>query len=407
MNQKEYIAGRKKLMKSIVIGTIIPFVSLLVTLAILIFISNQQAAAPKAENSITAAAPQPKSLESSTLFFGNTFWGRYINDWSMASDLKTAYPFSRLNEFNRNQYNAWFAGLECPTVPGDTMSSAEMDETLSFNCPPEYLIEAKKWFNGFTLANNHTDNRGVEGFNETKRQLDLHNIQYFGHYDPYNVEDLCEVIAYPVTVIYDDNSKKDGNVPVAMCGYHMVFKLAPKEAYEVIEKYSKYMPVIAFPHMGKEYQTQPDTLKTQTHRNFIDYGADFVLGDHPHYIQTAEAYKGKLIVHSMGNFMFDQQDSLEVTRSAAVRVDINTSSDMLIDWLEIGEKCGAHKDNCLELIAAKKLEKLNYNYTFSIVGTDDSNKIAKPATEAQQASILQRLRWSDTILQLEQPYKGK
>jgi len=53
-----------------------------------------------------------------------------MNDWSMASPLKTAYPFSRLNEFHRDQYDAWIAGLECPTVAGFSQTSAEEDATL-------------------------------------------------------------------------------------------------------------------------------------------------------------------------------------------------------------------------------------------------------------------------------------
>src|SRR4051812_5989444 len=62
------------------------------------------------------AAAKPVSVSTNSLFFGNAFWGRYMNDWSMASPLKTAYPFSRLNEFNRKDYDAWITGLECPTV---------------------------------------------------------------------------------------------------------------------------------------------------------------------------------------------------------------------------------------------------------------------------------------------------
>jgi poly-gamma-glutamate capsule biosynthesis protein CapA/YwtB (metallophosphatase superfamily) len=37
----------------------------------------------------------------------------------------------------------------------------------------------------------------------------------------------------------------------------------------------------------------------------IDAGADVVVGGHPHVTQGAEYYKGKLIVYSLGNFVFD------------------------------------------------------------------------------------------------------
>lgn len=351
--------------------------------------------------------PKPVSISANTLYFGNVFWGRYINDWSMASELKTAYPFHRLNEFDRESYDAWIAGLECPTVAGFTQTSAQEDATLSFNCSPGYLPEAAKWFNVFGLANNHTDNREAEGFAETKGHLDENGIQYFGHYDPDLLDDVCEVIALPMTVTYDDASTKKQSMPVAMCGYHAVFKLPSAESRAVMEAYSKVMPVIATPHMGVEYQAAPDGLKAATYRSLIDYGADIVIGDHPHWIQNTEAYKGKLIVYSMGNFIFDQQDTAEVVRSAAIRVVMNLQDQdptTLAKWLALGDDCKKFQDDCLEKIQAQNLEKLPFNYQYGVVGTNDSGKIVKPATPEQQASILQRLNWTNTMSQLQSPH---
>ncbi len=347
--------------------------------------------------------PQPTIISSNVLFTGNTYWGRYINDWSMASPLKYAYPFSRLNEFNRDQYNAWISGLECPTVAGVNMTSAQEDDTLSFNCSPSYLPEAAKWFTAFTLANNHTDNQGIDGFTETKQQLEKAGIQYFGHYDPRSIDDICEVIGLPVTVTSDDESITSGNLPVALCGYHAVFRIPTPESVAVMQKYSKYMPVIAMPHMGAEYKPAADQLKVDFYHSLIESGADMVLGDHPHWIQNSESYKGHLIVYSMGNFIFDQQDSIEVSRSAAINVVMKTGdnkTDLLKKWLKLGDSCIAFKDDCLAQAEAQGLTKLNINYQFGVVGTNDAGKIVKPATIDQQNSILQRLDWSSTIKNL-------
>ena len=366
---------------------------------------------PSSNDSVEVVKPAPKpiSVTANTLFFGNAFWGRYINDWSMASPLKTAYPFSRLNEFNRQDYDAWIAGLECPTVANFSQTSAQEDSTLSFNCSPDYLPEAAKWFTAFTLANNHTDNRGAEGFAETKVHLEQNGIQYFGHYDPDQLKDVCEVIALPMKVTYDDETVKKQSLPVAMCGYHGVFKIPSEESLALMEQYSKVMPVIAMPHMGVEYKASPDELKTRTYHALIDHGADIVIGDHPHWIQTTEAYKGRLIVYSMGNFMFDQQDTAEVVRSAAIRVvmdvkDVNSAN--LAKWLVLGDDCKAFHDDCLVRIQSESLMKLPFEYQFGVVGTNDSGKIVKPATTDQQASILQRLNWSQTMNQLQAPYSS-
>jgi poly-gamma-glutamate synthesis protein (capsule biosynthesis protein) len=43
----------------------------------------------------------------------------------------------------------------------------------------------------------------------------------------------------------------------------------------------------------------------------IDSGADLVIGNHPHWIQPVEIYKGKLITYAHGNFVFDQEWSLK------------------------------------------------------------------------------------------------
>jgi hypothetical protein len=40
-------------------------------------------------------------VELNLLWFGFVFWGRYVNDWAMASSLKEAYPFSRLSDLRK------------------------------------------------------------------------------------------------------------------------------------------------------------------------------------------------------------------------------------------------------------------------------------------------------------------
>jgi poly-gamma-glutamate synthesis protein (capsule biosynthesis protein) len=43
----------------------------------------------------------------------------------------------------------------------------------------------------------------------------------------------------------------------------------------------------------------------------IDSGADLIIGNHPHWVQGVELYKGKLITFAHGNFIFDQMWSYE------------------------------------------------------------------------------------------------
>lgn len=39
-------------------------------------------------------------------------------------------------------------------------------------------------------------------------------------------------------------------------------------------------------------------------RKCVDWGADLVLGSHPHVLQGIELYQGKFIVYSLANFCF-------------------------------------------------------------------------------------------------------
>lgn len=367
--------------------------------------SNQQSTSHAPSVRQESPVPKPVSAQAKVLFGGTTFWGRMTEEWSMKSPLKYKFPFQRLKEFDREKYTAWIAGLECPMKASVHMTAAEQEENLQFNCSPDFLPEAKKWFTAFTLANNHSDNQGADGFAETKKHLDENGIQYFGHYDPKKTEDTCDVIALPVKVKKDDGQSVEGKLPVAMCGYHGVFGIPPEESVAVMKRYSKVMPVFALPHMGAEYKPAPDQIKTDFYRSLIDGGADAVIADHPHWVQTTEAYKGHLIVYSMGNFMFDQQFNLEVTRSAAIRMEMEVKDESDLEaWLKIGETCGTYHDDCLEKIEDRKLKKLSATYKFGVVGTRDDNKQTHLANPSDNAAILQRLNWNQTMSRLDSPY---
>jgi poly-gamma-glutamate capsule biosynthesis protein CapA/YwtB (metallophosphatase superfamily) len=60
-------------------------------------------------------------------------------------------------------------------------------------------------------------------------------------------------------------------------------------------------------HGGFDFQTAPSAFVRTAARAAVDAGADLVLAHHPHVLQGAEWYRGKLIAHSLGNFLFDQE----------------------------------------------------------------------------------------------------
>ena len=357
------------------------------------------------------AVPTATSAETKMLVMGDIYWGRYINDWSMASPLKYAYPFQSLGDFNRPNYDAWVANMECPVTNNPKVRSSVEDSTLTFDCSPDYLPEAGKWFSAVSLANNHTGNQGgAVGLDETRLHLAENGMQNFGTYDPEDTSNLCDVLSIPTQVVLSDGSTKQGNLPIAWCGYHGVFATPSAASVATMQRYAERFTVVAMPHSGKEYQPGPDQIKTTLYRALIDNGADVVIGNHAHWVQTSEAYKGKLIMYSLGNFIFDQQLAPEMTRSAVLSIQ---ASVMVLDGpsldrqLALGELCKAYKDTCLERAEQQQLQKLPLQLHFSVQGSVDTGKVTRRANDEQLAGIKQRLNWTTTIANLNGMSSGE
>ena len=271
------------------VGGVILFAAVAVGVAAgLLAMRSAQPIEPESEPPVAEQpAPEPIATggEMRILMGGNIYWGRRINTSSRASTLGVQYPFSGLHTLGRENYDAWIAGLECPVT--DNGHNKYHEETLlKFNCDPDYLPEAAKWFTAVSLGNNHTDNQEPGGFTKTKEYLATNNIQYFGHYDYRDTAEVCAPIVLPIRVKYDDGSTRESKTVMALCGYHGVFGIPTDKSLQEIKRWAAVMPVISMPHMGSEYKAASDSIRENTYRKMIDYGAAMVIGDHPHWVQN-------------------------------------------------------------------------------------------------------------------------
>ncbi len=66
--------------------------------------------------------------------------------------------------------------------------------------------------------------------------------------------------------------------------------------------------IIVSLHWGFEYEPLPHSHQIEFAHQLIDNGVDLIIGHHPHVIQGIERYRGKYILYSLGNFLFDQHD---------------------------------------------------------------------------------------------------
>ena len=190
---------------------------------------------------------------------------------------------------------------DAPKNSKDSMIFAFNDDVINF------LKQYK--FNVLSLANNHTNNyNGKIGYDSTVSLLKENNINPFGHYGS------CEM----------NYGYRDGN------NYFIGFNLVNGDngcselvlkTIETIKKENKNSFVVLYPHWGEEYKLTSNSFQQRLAHQFVDAGADLIIGSHPHVVQEIELYKDKLIFYSLGNFIFDQYFSKDTQQGLIVGCD--------------------------------------------------------------------------------------
>jgi len=63
--------------------------------------------------------------------------------------------------------------------------------------------------------------------------------------------------------------------------------------------------VIVLTHWGTQYTHRPEPSQRMAASAFAEAGADLVIGGHPHWVQGYQMAGSAVVVHSLGNFIFD------------------------------------------------------------------------------------------------------
>ena len=74
--------------------------------------------------------------------------------------------------------------------------------------------------------------------------------------------------------------------------------------------------VIALPHWGVEYTSAPTPEQRRLGRAALEAGATLVVGNHPHWVQATDVVDGGFVAYALGNFVFDQDWSIETQQGA-------------------------------------------------------------------------------------------
>ena len=78
--------------------------------------------------------------------------------------------------------------------------------------------------------------------------------------------------------------------------------------------------IVVYPHWGTQYVHEPVPEQRDVGRRLVEAGATAVIGSHPHWVQGMDLHQGRLIAHSLGNFVFDMTFSTQVQQGMALEL---------------------------------------------------------------------------------------
>jgi poly-gamma-glutamate synthesis protein (capsule biosynthesis protein) len=232
------------------------------------------------------------------------------------------YPFAKLGNLFKND-DLTIGNLETPVTLNGTDA---LDKTYVYKSSPKALAAmASAGFDAVNLANNHILDQGVEGLVDTLAYLKEYGIAHAGAgmnqdeaYTPAYLERKGIKIAFLgfSRVVPKASWKAEGNRAGVAETYDSTG--AVKAIQEARQKADL---VIVVAHWGEERVSTPNNDQTRLAHEFVDAGADLVIGGHPHVLQGVEYYKGKWIAYSTGNFIFSKSTTEETWKTAVFQAN--------------------------------------------------------------------------------------
>ena len=292
-------------------------------------------------------------------------------------------PFSGVSDVTSNVDLLLINFENAATSSGDALKG-----DVPLKCDPGYVPLAKA--NNVTvaaLANNHAIDYGITGMQDTLENLRNADITPMG---AGNTEDeahqavVKDVNGRKVTILNYMDSENFAEysyeaMPYANGSNPGYSAYDSEDAQKQIAANNDSDLIVAYLHFGNEYSNSPNENQVKIAHELIDYGADVVVGSHPHVTQGIEMYNGKPIFYSLGNFIFDQSNT--ATHSAYfVQIDlVNNTGECTVYPIYISNYLPQHMSpddgtsllsglspQCSELeITSNGTGKLRFNLTDS------------------------------------------
>jgi len=166
------------------------------------------------------------------------------------------------------------------------------EKTYNFRSPKSFAqILTLGGVDAVSFANNHMFDYGVQGYRSTLEALALAGIPWFGVSD-----------SGAGTYIFEKDGIKIGFAAIYTSHWqNNVDRL--RKCFEDL-KNAGCNAIVGCMHGGVEYDVMHDLGQEKLANALIRYGADVVIGHHPHTLQGMRVENGRTTLWSLGNFVF-------------------------------------------------------------------------------------------------------
>ncbi len=186
-------------------------------------------------------------------------------------------------------------------------------KAYTFRAMPERVeVLRRLGVDAVTLANNHVYDYGAEALLDTFDVLEEAEIPYFGA-GP-TLEDAMkplylEADGKRIALVGASRAEKNKMTPQATETEPGILRCYDTELFleSIREGKANADFCIAFVHWGTEYSFDLEQVQLDTGKEYLDAGADAVIGAHSHCLQGMEYYDGKPIIYSLGNYWFNEK----------------------------------------------------------------------------------------------------
>lgn len=188
-----------------------------------------------------------------------------------------------------------------------------LDKLYTFRASPERLnIYKEMGVNLVSTANNHIYDYGEEAFLDTLKYLkeyDIPNVGAGTNIDEAKAAFYYIVNGYKIAFISSTRAEKNIKTPGATSNTGGTFRCYDNTLLKetIKEEKEKADYVVLLIHWGREDSHELEDVMISSGKEYIDSGADLIVGSHAHYLQGMDFYKDKLIAYNLGDFIFNRE----------------------------------------------------------------------------------------------------